>query len=70
METTTKDYITKAMLKYLSSDIADGYGQLKTMDVYRVFNDRTKENVGRKKTPFPRRSKEKYIKKACFLFFV
>ena len=43
MATTTKHEIMAAMLKYVTNASADRYGQLKTMDVYDVFGDRTKE---------------------------
>jgi hypothetical protein len=43
METPIKHEIMSAMLKYVTNASADGYGQLKTMDVYSVFGDRTKE---------------------------
>jgi len=43
MATTMKQEIMSAMLKYLTNASADGYGQLKTMDVHAVFGDRTKE---------------------------
>ena len=39
----TKEFIYDAMVTYLMNASADGYGQLKTMDVYAVFTDRTKE---------------------------
>lgn len=43
MKTPIKYEIMSAMLKYLTNASADQYGQLKTMDVYAVFGDRTKE---------------------------
>ena len=43
MKTPIKYEIMSAMLKYVTNASADGYGQLKTMDVYSVFGDRTKE---------------------------
>jgi hypothetical protein len=38
-----KEYIKESLVRYVANAWADGYGQLKTMDVYRVFGDRTKE---------------------------
>jgi hypothetical protein len=43
MKTPIKYEIMSAMLKYIDNASADQYGQLKTMDVYAVFGDRTKE---------------------------
>jgi len=53
METPIKYEIMAAMLKYLTNASADQYGQLKTMDVYAVFGNRTKEFLEYlKKDPF------------------
>jgi len=41
--TTTYHYITQSMVSYVTNASSDRYGQLKTMDVYSVFKDRTKE---------------------------
>lgn len=38
-----KDYIKQSLVDYVTNAWADGYGQLKTMDVYRVFGSRTEE---------------------------
>jgi hypothetical protein len=38
-----KEHIKQSLVNYVANAHADGYGQLKTMDVYRVFGDRTKE---------------------------
>jgi len=43
MKTLIKYEIMEAMLNYVANARADQYGQLKTMDVYAVFGDRTKE---------------------------
>jgi hypothetical protein len=43
MKTPIKYEIMSAMLKYVTNARADQYGQLKTMDVYAVFDDRTEE---------------------------
>jgi hypothetical protein len=43
MKTPIKYEIMSAMLKYVTNASADQYGQLKTMDVYAVFGNRTKE---------------------------
>ena len=40
---TIKYHITQSMVSYVANASADQYGQLKTMDVYAVFGDRTKE---------------------------
>jgi len=40
---TIKYHITQSMVRYVANASADRYGQLKTMDVYAVFGDRTKE---------------------------
>jgi hypothetical protein len=41
--TEIKNHITESMLNYVTKASADQYGQLRTMDVYAVFGDRTKE---------------------------
>lgn len=41
--TAIKLYIRESMVDYITNASADGYGQLKTMDVYSVFKDRTEE---------------------------
>ena len=38
-----REFIFNEMNAYLAMCSADGYGQLKTMDVYSVFKDRTDE---------------------------
>ncbi len=43
MNPLIKYEIMEAMINYVANASADGYGQLKTMDVYAVFGDRTKE---------------------------
>ena len=43
METPIKEHIKESLIHYVANANADRYGQLKTMDVYRVFGDRTKE---------------------------
>lgn len=39
----TKEFIYEAMTKYYKTCHCDRYGQIKTIDVYSVFKDRTKE---------------------------
>lgn len=41
--TPTKDFIFGAMVKYYKTCYCDRYGQIKTIDVYSAFDDRTKE---------------------------
>ena len=38
-----KEHIKQSLVNYVANAHADGYGQLKTMDVYSVFGERTKE---------------------------
>jgi hypothetical protein len=40
---TIKLYIRESIVDYVTNASADGYGQLKTMDVYSVFKDRAEE---------------------------
>jgi hypothetical protein len=39
----TKDFIFEAMERYYTTCGCDRYGQIKTIDVYSVFKDRTNE---------------------------
>lgn len=41
--TTIENQIRESMVSYVANASADQYGQLKTMDVYSVFKDRTEE---------------------------
>ena len=41
--TPTKEFIYEAMTKYYKTCHCDRYGQIKTIDVYSVFKDRTDE---------------------------
>lgn len=42
---TTKKFIYEAMVEYLRTCYSGAYGQLKTIDVYSVFKDRTDEVI-------------------------
>lgn len=41
----TKQYIYESMVNYLKTCYSGAYGELKTMDVYSVFKDRTIEVI-------------------------
>ena len=38
-----KNQIKQALVDYLSKNGVDGYGQIKTLDLYSVFKDKTEE---------------------------
>jgi hypothetical protein len=38
-----RDYIKQALVDYLKRDGVDGYGQIKVLDPYSVFKDKTSE---------------------------
>jgi hypothetical protein len=38
-----KNYIKQALVDYLKDNGVDGYGQIKTLDLYSVFKDKTDE---------------------------
>lgn len=41
----TKEFIYESMVNYLKICYSGSYGQLKTIDVYNVFKDRTEEVI-------------------------
>jgi hypothetical protein len=48
--TPTKDFIFEAMVKYYKTCGCDRYGQIGTIDIYSVFDNRTKEVIEYLKT--------------------